>query len=338
MAGLCAGDIADFLGGEYSGDRTVEIGRVRPLPEAGEGDLTFLANPKFTALVMQTSAAAVLVRRDLPESSGRFIRVDNPYEAFARVVQRWFAAFPLPEGISPKADVSATARIGRDVRIGAFVRIGDDAVIGDGVTIFEGCVIGAGSSIGEGTMLHANVTLYHRSQIGRRCVIHSGAVIGSDGFGFAMIEGVHHKIPQIGIVRIEDDVEIGAGSTIDRATLGETVIGAGTKIDNLVQVGHNVRLGRGCILVSQVGIAGSTEIGDGCVFGGQAGVAGHLKLGAGVLVAAKSAVMKSVSRPGEIAGIPARPLREYLRHEAWLRRLPKRMQRRGVGPLNEQET
>jgi len=339
MTAVQAGEIADFLGGDYGGDRSATILHVRPLSEAGEGDLTFLANPAFLPMLTDSRATVILVGRDIEAGSGeRLIRVGDPYAAFARVVQKWFAEFPRPDGISARADVSPAAKLGKDVRIGAFARIGDNVVVGDGVTIFDGCVIGAGSEIGDETILHANVTLYHGSRIGRRCIVHSGAVIGSDGFGFATSEGVHHKIPQIGIVRVEDDVEIGAGTTIDRATLGETVIGAGTKIDNLVQIAHNVRIGKGCILVAQVGIAGSTEIGDGCVFGGQAGVAGHLKVAAGVMVASRSAVMKNIAKPGQYAGAPARPLREHLRHEAFLRRLPKMMQRRGVTPLDDQET
>jgi UDP-3-O-[3-hydroxymyristoyl] glucosamine N-acyltransferase len=195
------------------------------------------------------------------------------------------------------------------------------------VTIFDGCHVGPDCVVGEGSLLYPNVTVYHGCLIGRRCILHSGVVVGSDGYGFATSGGGHHKIPQVGIVRIEDDVEVGAGTTIDRATLGETVIGEGTKIDNLVQIGHNVRIGKHCLLVAQVGIAGSTEIGDHVVFGGQSGAGGHLKIASNVKVGSRAAVMKSWEEEVTLSGTPARPLQEHLRAEALIRRLPKMQER-----------
>lgn len=321
------GEIADFLGGKYEGDRTVVIEGVCPIAEAGARDLTFLSNPKYASSLDQTKAAAILVKNDLAGGAATWIRVVDPYLALARVLERWFAEIPRPEGLSPEARIDPTAQLGREVRIGAGVTIGPGCRIGDRVTIFEGSYIGPESTVGEGTTIHPNVTIYYRSQIGRRCIVHAGAVIGSDGYGFATSGGKHHKIPQIGLVRIEDDVEIGAGTTIDRATLGETVIGEGTKIDNLVQIGHNVKIGKHCLLVAQVGVSGSTEIGDGCVLGGQAGVSGHLEIGAQVQVAAQSAVMKSFDGPATISGTPARPIGEHLKAQALVQKLPELFER-----------
>jgi UDP-3-O-[3-hydroxymyristoyl] glucosamine N-acyltransferase len=240
----------------------------------------------------------------------------------ATVVARFFAHRPAPRGISSLASIARSAKLGRDVAVGPFTTIADDVVVGDGAVIYQNVSIEAGSVIGEGTIVYPLVSIYERSQIGRRCILHSGVVIGADGYGFATEGGKHHKIPQIGIVRIEDDVEIGAGTCVDRAALGETVIGEGTKIDNLVQIGHNVRTGRHCLLVSQAGIAGSTILGDYVVVAGQSGFGGHLKIGNGVQVAAKSAVLDDVES-GKVMGTPAMPFREFGRRETLLRKLPE---------------
>jgi len=327
MPEVTIGRIVELVGGEFEGDPSSVIRQVRPLSEAGQGDLTFLANPKYEGAARESRASAILVSRNLEGSSDSWIRVDDPYYALARILQEWFRDEPTCEGVSELAFVSPKARLGVDVAIGPFAVVLDDAVIGDRVTIHSGTTVGKTAMIGDDTTIHANASIYHRTIIGQRCIIHSGSVIGSDGFGFATFDGIHHKIPQIGIVRIEDDVEIGAGTTIDRAALGETVIGEGTKIDNLVQIAHNVRVGRYCFIAAQVGIAGSTEIGDYCAFGGQSGVTGHVKLGARVMVAARAAVMKSISEPGTYAGSPARSLRELRRQEALLRRLPRFIER-----------
>lgn len=325
------GEIADLVEGEFNGDRTRRITGARSLADAGPEDLSFLANARYQSQLATTRAGAVLVESGMAGESARWIRVRDPYYALARVLQAFFAEVPLPSpGVSPLASIHATARLADDVRIGPFVTVGPDAAIGDRAVLFEGVSVGAGASIGPDSRLYPSVVVYHGCLIGARCIVHSGAVIGADGFGFATHEGVHHKIPQIGIVRIEDDVEIGAGTTIDRAALGETVVGRGTKIDNLVQVGHNVRIGRGCFIVAQVGIAGSTEIGDYCAIGGQAGLTGHIRLGARVMVAAQAAVMKDFDGPVTVAGSPARPLREHLRSEAMIRKLPELIDRVGA--------
>ena len=315
------GEIVDFVEGNYAGPRELEIAGVAPLSTAQNGQLSFLANPKYAPQLAETAAAAILVARAVEGDDQRFIRVDDPYFSLARVVARWFAARPMPTGVSPQAAVAQSAKLGNNVGIGAFTSIGDDVVIGDDTVVFPNVTIEPGTTIGSNCIIYPQVSIYHGTKIGDRCIIHSGVVIGSDGYGFAPHGGRHHKIPQVGIVRIENDVEIGAGTTIDRAALGETVIGEGTKIDNLVQIAHNVQVGKHCLLVSQVGIAGSTELGDYVVVAGQSGFAGHLKIGSGVQVAAKSAVLDDVPANSKVMGIPAVPFSQFARREAIIKRM-----------------
>jgi UDP-3-O-[3-hydroxymyristoyl] glucosamine N-acyltransferase len=323
MPSVSLSTIVSFVSGRYDGP-DAEIAGVAPLSEAGDQHISFLSNPKYAPQLETTGAAAVLVANDLAGESQRWIRVENPYFAMARVVAKFFASRPAPKGISERASIAASAKLGSNVAVGAFTSIGEDVVIGDDVVLYPNVTIEAGASIGEGTIVYPQVSIYNSCRIGRRCIVHSGVVIGSDGYGFATEGGRHHKIPQVGIVRIEDDVEIGAGTTIDRAALGETVIGEGTKIDNLVQIGHNVRIGKHCFLVAQVGIAGSTELGDYVSVAGQSGFAGHLKIGSRVQVAAKSAVLADVPDDVKVMGIPAVPFREFARREAQLRKLGKK--------------
>lgn len=331
MSEVTLQEIVAFVKGKYSGAADVRIAGVAPLADATERHISFLANPKYAAQMASTRAAAVLVSNDLEGDSERWIRVADPYFAMASVVARFFAFRPAPKGISPHAVIAATAKLGANVAVGAFTSIADDVVIGDGVTIYSNVTIEAGSRIGDGTIIYPQVSIYERTIIGCRCILHSGVVIGSDGYGFATHEGRHHKIPQVGIVRIEDDVEIGAGTTVDRAALGETVIGEGTKIDNLVQIGHNVKIGKHCLLVAQVGIAGSTELGDYVVAAGQVGIAGHLKIGKGAQIAAKTAVLDDVADGMKVMGIPAIAFREFARREVALKRLTKRGSESGGG-------
>jgi len=324
MPSVSLGEISDFVDGDYRGDRDRQISGVGPLAHAEEGQLSFLSNRKYSEQLGQTKAGGILVPKDLAGADPRWIRVDDPYFAFARIMTRWFGSRPMPAGVSPQASIAATAKLGTNVAVGPFAVIGNDVAIGNNVTIFQGVSIEAGSVIGDNCIIYPNVVIYDGTRIGRRCIIHAGVVIGSDGYGFAMHEGKHHKIPQIGIVRIEDDVEIGAGTTIDRAALGETVIGEGTKIDNLVQIGHNVKIGKHCLLVSQVGIAGSTELGDHVSVAGQSGFSGHLKIGHRVQVAAKSAVLEDVPDDTKVMGSPAMPFQEFARRHAALKRLAKK--------------
>jgi len=326
MPAVTIGEIVSFVEGAYAGDGSRSVTAVAPLAQASSEQLSFLSNRKYVGQLDGTKAGAILVPQDLEGHDDRWIRVTDPYFALARIMTRWFGARPLPKGVSPKASISASAKMGTNVAVGAFSTIGDKVVIGDNVTIFQGVSIEAGSTLGEGSIVYPNVVVYDGTRIGRRCIIHAGVVIGSDGYGFAMHDGKHHKIPQIGIVRIEDDVEIGAGTTIDRAALGETVIGEGTKIDNLVMIGHNVKIGKHCLLVSQVGIAGSTELGDHVFVAGQSGFSGHLKIGHRVQVAAKSAVLQDVPDDTKVMGSPAIPFKEFARRQAALKRLAKKKQ------------
>lgn len=320
MPEVSLGEIADYVGGAFSGPRDARVVGVAPLSDATERHISFLANPKYAPQVATTRAAAVLVARDL-DGDGRYIRVDNPYFAMSQVVAKWFAERPAPYGISPHAVISKWANLGANVGVGHFVSIGDNVTIGANALIYPNVTIEPDCAIGEGTIIYPNVSIYHGTKIGKRCIVHSGVVIGGDGYGFAFHEGRHHKIPQVGSVRIEDDVEIGAGTTIDRGALGDTVIGEGTKIDNLCQIAHNVRIGKHCLLVSQTGIAGSATLGDYVVVAGQSGVSGHVKIGDRAQIAAKSAALYDVADGEKVMGVPAMPFRDFARREAMLKRM-----------------
>ncbi len=324
MAAVPIRDIVDFVRGEYEGSRSLCVGTVNTLSHATADEISFLSNAKYADQLQYTKAGAVLVPKHIAGTDPRWIRVDDPYFAISQVVTRWFAKRPSPQGISPHAVIAPTARLGKNVAVGAFATVGDDVTIGDNVVIFQGVSVEAGSIIGEQTIVYPNVAIYDGTVIGCRCVIHGNTVIGSDGYGFATHGGKHHKIPQIGIVRIEDDVEIGAGTTIDRAAFGETVIGEGTKIDNLVQIGHNVKIGKHCLIVSQVGIAGSTELGDYVAVGGQSGLSGHLKIGSHVQIGGGSAVVADIPDGSKVMGYPALPFRQFARREVILKRLTEK--------------
>lgn len=324
MPSVSIGEIVDLVGGHYAGDRDCIISAVAPLAGANAGQLSFLSNRKYAAQLNASKAGAILVPQNLEGEDERWVRVDDPYFAIARIMTKWFGARPMPKGVSVQASIAPSAKLGANVAIGPFTVIGESVVIGDNTTIFQNVSIEAGSNIGDDCIVYPSVAIYDGTRIGRRCIIHAGVVIGSDGYGFAMHDGKHHKIPQIGIVRIEDDVEIGAGTTIDRAALGETVIGEGTKIDNLVQIGHNVKIGKHCLLVSQVGIAGSTELGDHVFVAGQSGFSGHLKIGNRVQVAAKSAVLEDVPDDTKVMGSPAMPFTEFARRHAALKKLARK--------------
>ncbi len=324
MAAVPIRDIVDFVRGEYEGSRSLCVGTVNTLSHATADEISFLSNAKYADQLQYTKAGAVLVPKHIAGTDPRWIRVDDPYFAISQVVTRWFAKRPSPQGISPHAVIAPTACLGKNVAVGAFATVGDDVTIGDNVVIFQGVSVEADSIIGEQTIVYPNVAIYDGTVIGCRCVIHGNTVIGSDGYGFATHGGKHHKIPQIGIVRIEDDVEIGAGTTIDRAAFGETVIGEGTKIDNLVQIGHNVKIGKHCLIVSQVGIAGSTELGDYVAVGGQSGLSGHLKIGSHVQIGGGSAVVADIPDGSKVMGYPALPFRQFARREVILKRLTEK--------------
>jgi UDP-3-O-[3-hydroxymyristoyl] glucosamine N-acyltransferase len=323
MPAVPISEIVAHTGGRYEGPAGRMIEGVAPLADASPTQLAFLSNPKYAPQLASTKAAAILVPEETIGDDDRFIRVADPYYAFAQVLTKYFNFRAVPSGISPHASIAVTATIGSGVAIGPFSTIADGVILGDGVIVYQNVSIEAGSVIGDGTIIYPQVSIYERSIIGQRCIIHSGTVIGADGYGFATHGGRHHKIPQVGIVRIGDDVEIGAGCTIDRAALGETSIGDGTKIDDQVMIAHNVKVGKHCLLVAQVGIAGSTELGDYVTVAGQSGIAGHLSIGNRVQVAAKTAVLSNVGDGEKVRGIPAVPFREFARREGMMRRMAR---------------
>lgn len=318
------GEIANLISGELVGDPEIDITGISGIKEAKKGDITFLANSKYSFLVQTTKASAIITSRENVESAKPLIKTDNPSIAFAKVVD---LATPNdinhPQGIHSTAVISGEVRIGKDVAIGAYAIVEGSVEIGDGTIVYGGCYIGRGTKIGKKCLIYPNVSIREKIEIGDRVIIHSGTVIGSDGFGFAMAQGVQEKIPQIGTVSIEDDAEIGANVTIDRARFDKTVIGKGTKIDNLVQIGHNVVTGENCIIVAQVGVAGSVVLGDGVILAGQVGIVGHIHIGDKAIVAGQSGVTKSVPAGGKVFGYPAQPLGSAMRIHACVQRLPK---------------
>jgi UDP-3-O-[3-hydroxymyristoyl] glucosamine N-acyltransferase len=320
-------ELAERLGCELRGDGTIAIEAIRGLEEAGAGDLTFLANPKYTAQLVATRASAAIVAKDGPELAIPTLRADNPYLAFAQALTLFHRPLRPPPGIHPTAVVAPSARIAEPVSIGAYAVIGDDVVVGPGATIHPHVTLYPGVEIGRDFLAHAGVVVREHVRIGDRVVLHPGVVIGADGFGFAPTPTGAVKIPQAGIVIVEDDVEIGANTTIDRATLEATIIRRGAKLDNLVMVAHNCDVGAHSFLAAQVGIAGSTRIGRGVQMGGQAGAAGHLVIGDGVQVAAQSGVPNSVPAGKVVGGYPAIEVGLWRRTSAALLRLPQLLRR-----------
>ena len=317
-------DIAERLGCRLDGDGEVEIARLAGIEEAGAGDLTFFANPKYAAELRATRASAVILGERAEAAPCAMLRAANPYFVFARAMELFAPSAARPAGRHALADVAATAVIDPTASIAAFVSVGAGARIGARSEIHPHVTIGDGASIGDDCVVHAGASIRERVTLGHRVVIQDGAVIGSDGFGFAQRpDGTHHKIPQIGGVVLEDDVEIGANATIDRPAVGETRIGAGTKIDNLVQVAHGVRIGRDVLLAAQVGIAGSTTVEDRVTLAGQVGVAGHLTLGKGVIASAQTGIPNSVEPGKFVSGYPAIDNRDWLKSSAVFRRLPE---------------
>jgi UDP-3-O-[3-hydroxymyristoyl] glucosamine N-acyltransferase len=341
LAPLTLKQIADKLGGEVVGPAELVIGGVSSYESAGESDLTFADSRRLLPAAEQSRAAAVIVPRDIESSLKPIIRTDNPRLAFAQALELfWPRRRPLP-GIHPTAVVGAEVEIGPGVYVGPNVVIGDAVKLGSRAEVHALTSLGDEVEVGDDTIIHPRVSVYHRVRIGKRCIIHSGCVIGADGFGFVRADdGAYVKVPQVGTVIIEDDVEIGANCAIDRATTDATIVGRGTKFDNLVQVGHNVKIGRNCIIIAQVGISGSVEVGDGAVLAGQAGIADHLTIGASATVCAQAGVMGNVLPHTIVSGYPARPHKQQLRAEAALLKLPEalvelRALRRRIEELEE---
>lgn len=321
---LTAREIAALVQGELRGDAEASVRRVAPIDRAGEGELTFLAAARYAPLLANCGASVALVSPDLAETPGPVaarIVVAKPQEAMLRLLPTLFTPPVRRPGVDATARIGRGARLGEEVMVGPYVVIGDGAEIGDRVRLDAHVVVGDGVTIGDDSHLFPHVSAYPGTQVGRRVVVHAGARLGNDGFGFVFSRGVHQKIPHVGRCLIEDDVEIGANTTIDRGSIDDTVIGAGTKIDNLVMIAHNVRIGRLCLIVAQAGIAGSTRIGDGCVIGGQAGIGGHLSIGDGARIAGQAGVFGDVPAGETWSGYPARPHREALRAQGALFRL-----------------
>ena len=319
-------DLARLVGGKVTGDGKTVIRAVNGIREAGPGDITFLANSKYAPLLAATKASAVIVADGTPAPIPT-LSVRNPDLAFGKVAEHFGGASPRPPaGVHPTAVVSPKATLGKNVSIGAGTVVEDGASIGDNSVLYPQVYVGTEATVGPDTLIYPQVVVRERCRIGARVILHSGAVIGSDGFGYATDKGVHHKIPQVGIVVVEDDVELGANVTVDRARFGRTVIGKGTKIDNLVQIGHNVVLGQGCLLVSQAGIAGSTRLGNYVVMAGQSGLIGHLDIGDGAIITAQSGLTKDVPAGAVMSGSPASDRRTHLKELAALSKLPEALQ------------
>lgn len=325
---LTLAKIAELVNGELVGDGSVKINGVGKIEDAKQGKITFISNPKYAKFIETSNASAIIVGVDFPQSSKPVIRTKNAYFSFLKVL-RYFhpQKETLAQGIHPSAVIDESAKIGENTRIGAGVVIGNNSILGKNSVIYPGVVIGPNVVVGDNTVLHANVVLREEVKIGNRVILHSGVVIGSDGFGFAREGEIYHKIPQVGIVIIEDDVEIGSNCSIDRATLGATIIRKGVKLDNLIQVAHNVEIGENTVIAAQTGVSGSTKIGKNSIIGGQVGFVGHIEVGDGVTVAAQSGVSKPLPPNSVFFGYPARPIMQAKREEAALRRLPELLKR-----------
>lgn len=327
---LTAAAIAQLTGGKLQGDGDARITSVAPLDRAAEGQLTFCGSARYASQLASTRASIVLVAPDVADAASAArarVVVERPHDSLVALLPRLYRMPSSRPGIHPSAVLGRGAVLGADASIGPFVHVGEGAVLGDRVVLDTGVSVGAGVRIGDDCHLFAGVTVYSGSELGKRVAIHAKAVIGSDGFGYVWRDGRHEKIPHVGRCIIQDDVEIGAGTTIDRGSIDDTIIGAGTKIDNLVMVAHNVRIGRLCMIAAQAGIAGSVRIEDGVVIGGQAGLAGHHTIGKGARLGAQSGIFGDVP-PGETwSGYPARPHREALRAQAVLFRLSGMMKR-----------
>jgi UDP-3-O-[3-hydroxymyristoyl] glucosamine N-acyltransferase len=316
-------DIARLIGAVLEGDPDAVVGNIAGIDKAGPGDLAFVANPRYARFIPTTGATAVICSPDIKVPGKNLLKVDNPYLAYAKVMQFVFPPKKQPGTVDSRAFVGRDVEIGANVTIYPFAYIGSGCRIGDNTTIYSGCHLDDQVTVGNNTLIYANVSIREQCVIGSRVIIHAGAVIGSDGFGFAKDGPRYFKIPQVGMVQIDDDVEIGANTTIDRAAMGTTWIQRGTKIDNLVQVAHNVVIGQDCAIVSQVGISGSTKIGNRVVLAGQAATVGHITIGDDVILGARGAASSDIPAGQIVAGAPHMPHRLWLRATNCIPKLPE---------------
>lgn len=318
--------IADLVGGTITGDPQVKVNDFAKIEEGRPGCISFLYNDKYENYLYSTQSSIVLVNSNIElrqDVSATLIKVADARGAVTKLLQVYESMKPRKVGISELAFVDPTATIGKDVYLAPFVAIGPGARIGDGCVLHPHATVGANASVGENTEIYSNAVVYHDCRVGRRCILHAGCVIGADGFGFQQTENGYEKIPQIGIAIIEDDVEIGANTCVDRAVMGATVIHSGVKLDNLVQIGHNNEIGSHTVMSAQVGIAGTTKVGEWCMFGGQVGVAGQCTIADKTLVGAQSGIPNTVKKPGQmLMGTPAIDQRRWWRAQAVVKQLP----------------
>lgn len=319
-------EIVEITGGEILGDAQTKITGLNRLDIAVAGDICF-SDETHLEDAKTCAASAVIIPSNVEDFPKPAIKSENPRAAFAKLLEIFIPKIEIPIGISDKAFIGNNVTIAEDAKIMPFAYIGDGAKIGSGSVIYPHTYIGHYATIGEGTTIYSNVTIREYCRVGNRCVIHSSAVIGSDGFGFTTAQGVHTKVPQVGNVIVEDDVEIGAHVGIDRAAMGSTIIGHGTKIDNLVHIAHNCKIGANCLIVAQTGISGSTTVGDNVTFGGQVGTVGHITIGGNSIYAARSGITKNMPEGFFGAGFPVQTHAEWLRMEATLQRIPALLKR-----------
>jgi UDP-3-O-[3-hydroxymyristoyl] glucosamine N-acyltransferase len=322
-----AAEIAGFLKGEIEGNPDIKVNTISKIEEGQEGALSFLANPKYEHYIYSTGSSIVLVNKDFKPSeeiNATLIRVENSYESFASLLRLVDQARPRKKGIHSTAIIEPTAKIGTDVYIGPYTYIGENCIIGDGCSLYPHVYIGDNTRMGKNCIINPGVKIYHECLIGEACIIHAGTVIGSDGFGFApQSENEYMKIPQLGNVILEDNVEIGSNVTIDRATMGSTIIRKGVKLDNLIMIGHNVEVGENTVMAAQTGIAGSTKIGKNCMFGGQTGIAGHIKIANGTKIGAQAGLLGGVKEENTIIiGTPAIDYKQYFKCSIIFKNLP----------------
>lgn len=320
-----AKQIAQFVQGVIEGDENATVNTFAKIEDGKPGAISFLSNPKYTHYIYDTESSIVLVDKSVElekPTKATLIKVDNAYECVAKLLQLYESMKPKKTGIDSLAFISPSAKIGENVYIGAFAYIGDNVVIGDGCQIYPNVVICENAKVGNDCLFYPNVTIYHDCHVGNRVTLHTGSVVGSDGFGFAPSENGYDKIPQIGIVTIEDDVEIGANTCIDRSTMGSTYVRKGVKLDNLVQIAHNTDIGANTVMSAQVGIAGSTKVGQWCMFGGQVGIAGHITIGNKVFLGAQSGVPSSLKDNQTLIGTPPMEKLPYFKSQAIFQKLP----------------
>lgn len=321
-----AKQIAAYIGGEIVGDENATVSTFAKIEEGVKGALSFLSNPKYAPYIYDTQSSIVLVNNDfVPERPVQttLIKTANAYESLAKLMALYESVKPKKTGVSSMASVAPSATIGQNVYIAPFVYIGERAVIGDNTAIEANTSVGDGATVGSDCILYSNVTIYHGCKVGNRCILHAGSVVGADGFGFAPGVNGYEKIPQIGIAILEDDVEIGANTCIDRATMGATIIKRGVKLDNMVQVAHNVVVDEHTVMAAQSGIAGSTKVGRWCMVGGQAGISGHIKLGNQVKVGGHSGVTNNVQDGRSMMGYPAFEHTQFARASVIFKKLPE---------------